>query len=201
MAKKKLTLSAEAERLLEDCLIACQDHGRSVGVDGANPERADTHIRRQLRKLAVEAQNKTLAALRQHMLAREEEVVDLVNQRYQLSEALRRVLVADGILHADARPNGPELIAAAEDHLRAAAENPVLPPPPLSDSDKNNFATLRRAEAAGHLALVSAIRKADRKPVALVCAMHTEGDFIRPVPLAVMIEGNPFEDFEDPTRT
>lgn len=72
-------------------------------------------------------------------------------------------------------------------------------PPPLANSDNANFATLRRAEANGDLALVSAIRKADQKPVALVCAMQIEGDFIRPMPLAVLIEGNPFEDFEDPT--
>jgi hypothetical protein len=50
------------------------------------------------------------------------------------------------------------------------------------------------------LALVSAIRTADQQPVALVCAMQTNDDeTITPVPIAVMVEGNPFDLFEDPT--
>jgi hypothetical protein len=73
-------------------------------------------------------------------------------------------------------------------------------PPPLTEGYKANFATLQRADANGDLALISAVRKKDRKPVALVCAMHAnEDDTLTPVPLAVMCEGNPFEDFEDPT--
>jgi len=70
----------------------------------------------------------------------------------------------------------------------------------LTETDKTNFASLQRACEDGDLALVSAIRKADQKPVALVCAMQVnEDETITPVPYAVMIEGNPFEDFEDPT--
>jgi hypothetical protein len=69
----------------------------------------------------------------------------------------------------------------------------------LSEADKANFATLQRAESMGDLALVSAIRKSDGKAVALLCAMSRTEEGIMPMPLAVMIEGNPFEDFEDPT--
>ena len=73
-------------------------------------------------------------------------------------------------------------------------------PPKLRKGDKMNFETLQRALMNGDVALVSAIRKADRKPVALVCAMETnEDDTITPMPLAVMIEGNPFDLFQDPT--
>ena len=73
-------------------------------------------------------------------------------------------------------------------------------PPALADSHRENFKTLRRAANNSDIALVSAIRKADRKPVALVCAMQVNEDkTITPVPLAVMCEGNPFEDFDDPT--
>ena len=72
-------------------------------------------------------------------------------------------------------------------------------PPPLGAGDKANFSTLLRATANQDLALVSAIRKKDKKPVALVCAMAREGETIMPMPLAVIIEGNPFDDFEDPT--
>lgn len=73
-------------------------------------------------------------------------------------------------------------------------------PPELRPGYKRNFQTLLRAAGYADLALVSAIRKSDQKPVALVCAMQTNGDqTITPVPLAVMCEGNPFDDFEDPT--
>jgi hypothetical protein len=73
-------------------------------------------------------------------------------------------------------------------------------PPALLPGYRENFNTLLRAAGQGDLALVSAIRKADQKPVALVCAMQcNEGDTITPVPFAVMVEGNPFELFEDPT--
>ena len=75
-------------------------------------------------------------------------------------------------------------------------------PPQLNPSDKANFKTLCRAFEDGRVAVISAIRKADQKPVALVCAMgvdESDGALI-PSPLAVMIEGNPFEDFEDPTE-
>ena len=72
-------------------------------------------------------------------------------------------------------------------------------PPPLAEGDHANFSTLLRASANRDLALVSAIRKKDKKPVALVCAMSRDGEWIMPMPLAVMIEGDPFEDFDDPT--
>ncbi len=64
----------------------------------------------------------------------------------------------------------------------------------------NNFNTMMAAAGNGDLALVSAIRKADNKPVALVCAMRRNADgSVTPVPFAVMVEGNPFDLFEDPT--
>ena len=73
-------------------------------------------------------------------------------------------------------------------------------PPPLLEGYKANFETLKRAAECDHLALASAIRVSDQQPVALVCAMNlNDDDTITPVPLAVMVEGNPFELFEDPT--
>lgn len=76
-----------------------------------------------------------------------------------------------------------------------------IKPPPLEEGYKRNFALLREAHNDGNLALVSAIRKSDKMPVALVCAMsHNEDDdSFTPVPIAVMIDGNPFDLFEDPT--
>lgn len=72
-----------------------------------------------------------------------------------------------------------------------------ITPPKLRQGDQQNFNTLLRAADDGALALVSAIRKADQRPVALVCAMQqNEDDTITPVPFAVMVEGNPFELFE-----
>ena len=72
--------------------------------------------------------------------------------------------------------------------------------PRLRKGDRANFQTLLRAADDGALALVSTIRKADQQPVALVCAMQQNPDeTITPVPFAVMVEGNPFELFGDPT--
>jgi hypothetical protein len=77
---------------------------------------------------------------------------------------------------------------------------PIPRPPALTEGYTHNFDTLKRAGRNGDLALVSAIRKADQAPVALVWAMQqNDDDTITPVPFAVMCEGNPFEDFEDPT--
>jgi hypothetical protein len=75
-------------------------------------------------------------------------------------------------------------------------------PPKLADAYKANFETLETACHRGDLALVSIVRKADQKGVAAVCAMSTRPDdeYITPVPLAVMVEGNPYELFEDPTQ-
>jgi len=73
-------------------------------------------------------------------------------------------------------------------------------PPKLRKGDRANFQTLLRAAGDGALALVSAIRKADQQPVALVCAMqHNPDDTITPVPFAVLVEGNPFDLYDDPT--
>jgi hypothetical protein len=75
-----------------------------------------------------------------------------------------------------------------------------MKPKRLTDGHKANFTTLKRAFTNGDLALVSAIRKADQKSVALVCAMQTNEDgTITPMPLAEMVNGNPFELYEDPT--
>ena len=75
-----------------------------------------------------------------------------------------------------------------------------MKPTRLRQGDQMNFETLLRAANDGALALVSAIRKSDQQSVALVCAMQTnDDDTITPVPFAVMVEGNPFDLFEDPT--
>jgi hypothetical protein len=71
----------------------------------------------------------------------------------------------------------------------------------LRESDKSNFSTLLKAAANNALALVSTVRKSDGAQVALVCAMTKLDDgCIVPSPLAVMVEGNPYELFEDPTQ-
>jgi hypothetical protein len=72
-------------------------------------------------------------------------------------------------------------------------------PPRLLEGYIANFDTLKAAGRNNDLALVSAIRKADNKPVALVCAMNVTKDEFRPLPIAVMVEGNPYELFHDPT--
>lgn len=75
----------------------------------------------------------------------------------------------------------------------------LLKPPQILPGYKANYATMLKANENGDLALVSAIRKSDGAPVALVCAMSHDKTHFRPAPLAVMVEGNPYELFEDPT--
>ena len=70
----------------------------------------------------------------------------------------------------------------------------------LREGDSANFGTLQKAFENGDSALISAVRKSDGADVALVCAMGRSPDGqITLAPLAVMIEGDPYELFEDPT--
>jgi len=73
-------------------------------------------------------------------------------------------------------------------------------PPPITDGYRHNFETLLKASRNDDLCLVSAIRAKDQAPVALVCAHFVdEGGMHQIVPIAQMIEGNPYELYEDPT--
>lgn len=73
-------------------------------------------------------------------------------------------------------------------------------PPRLEIHQSANFNTMLRAADAGDLALVSAVRKSNQEPVALICAMQQNEDgTITPMPFAELISGNPFETYEDPT--
>ena len=68
----------------------------------------------------------------------------------------------------------------------------------LRQGDKSNFHTLERAMEAGRACLMDARRKSDGKSVALICALNQSEGQYEFVPLAVMIEGNPYELFEPP---
>ncbi len=69
----------------------------------------------------------------------------------------------------------------------------------LRKSDKKNFATLSRAFRQGHVALVDVLRLKDRKKIAAVCAMaHNADGTITMIPLATLVEGNPFEELAPP---
>jgi hypothetical protein len=108
--------------------------------------------------------------------------------------------------HCDEQPETEEheetlaqLIAAAVN----ASPFPVIvdtsPPPKIAEGYGTSFNTMLRAAAGGNLALVSA-RYNDGRPAVLVCAMQTNPDkTITPVPFAIMVDGNPFEMFQDPT--
>jgi len=105
---------------------------------------------------------------------------------------------------ADRIQHGPAYLVAwlAEevDKLNDTTTPQPITPGPLSEGDKANFETLQKAMDNRDVVLVSAIRKADGKQVGLVCALnHNDDETISPAPLAVMIEGNPYEDFLDPT--
>lgn len=69
--------------------------------------------------------------------------------------------------------------------------------PALSDGYAANFETLLRAGVNRDLALLSCIRKSDNAPVAMVVAVNWDEDAVvwRFAPLAVLCEGNPFDDY------
>lgn len=68
----------------------------------------------------------------------------------------------------------------------------------LSEADRKNFETLQRAMQNGDLALLEAIRRSDGKKVALVVGLSQQGEEVLIYPFAVMVEGNPYEDFISP---
>lgn len=70
----------------------------------------------------------------------------------------------------------------------------------LRKGDKANYDTLLRAAINGDLALVDLRRKSDGKSVAGLCAIGVDGGEFEIIPLAIMIEGNPFELFDPPDR-
>jgi hypothetical protein len=74
-------------------------------------------------------------------------------------------------------------------------------PPALSEMDRANFEQIKAACLAGRLALLSSVRRRDGAHVALVCAMNVDksAGVFRPIPLAEMLEVNPYVIYEDPT--
>jgi hypothetical protein len=93
---------------------------------------------------------------------------------------------------------------AGLDTARAALEaRPAADKPgPLADGYKANFATLLKAVKAGAVCLMSARRQVDGGAAALVCAVNRpegpDGPFDL-VPLAALIDGDPYAIYEDPT--
>ena len=81
-----------------------------------------------------------------------------------------------------------------------ATAGPPPSPPTLEDWVRTNFETLRRAFHNGDVALVSAIRKSDNKPFALISIMEFVDGVFRVTPIAAMLDCDPFETFYDPTK-
>jgi Family of unknown function (DUF6117) len=79
--------------------------------------------------------------------------------------------------------------------MAKAANTTTSVPPALTDGYKANFDTLLQAGVDRNLAMISCIRKVDNVPVAMVVAIHREGEDFQITPLAVMCEGNPYEDY------
>ena len=70
----------------------------------------------------------------------------------------------------------------------------------LTKGHRTNFDMMSTAANAGDLGLVSSRRVADGQDVALVCAIQIDEDgSIMLIPFAEMINGDPFEIYQDPT--
>lgn len=63
----------------------------------------------------------------------------------------------------------------------------------LNKTHQQNFDTLARAFALGHVALMECTDAATGKPVAVLCAVERHGDEVEMKPFAKMFEGNPYE--------
>jgi len=69
----------------------------------------------------------------------------------------------------------------------------------ILDHHKENFDTLIRAVKSGDVCLLDVERKSDNKSVAALCAVNYEdNDEVSFVPLAIMVEGNPYEMYAPP---
>jgi len=67
--------------------------------------------------------------------------------------------------------------------------------------DRENFNTLLRAAKGNNLCLMEATRKSDGKQVSLICAVNVVDEKYEMVPLAVMVDDNPYEIFAPPTTS
>lgn len=71
--------------------------------------------------------------------------------------------------------------------------------PRLTDGQRANFETLKRAAEHGRLALVSMRWAATGEPVAVIVAVSDNGDgTMMPVPLAAQFAGDPYVELEAP---
>lgn len=69
----------------------------------------------------------------------------------------------------------------------------------LRRGDRANFNTLVKASDDGQLALMEMRRRSDGAVVAGICAVYVDEDNnYNFVPLATMVEGNPYELFDPP---
>lgn len=68
----------------------------------------------------------------------------------------------------------------------------------LGEGGRLNFDNIRLAAKVDRLALLECRRIADGQMVAVVCAVNPNDGEMEFVPLAVMVEGNPYELFEPP---
>lgn len=68
--------------------------------------------------------------------------------------------------------------------------------------DGDNFDTLRAAIKADRACIMRCKRRSDGKFVTLICALnyHRVEDEYETVPLAVLVDGNPYEDYDPPTN-
>lgn len=70
----------------------------------------------------------------------------------------------------------------------------------LTDVERANFETLLQAAGNGDLALLQTRENATGNAVALVCAVNRSAEAYFMLPIAVMIEGDPFELYADPAE-
>ena len=68
----------------------------------------------------------------------------------------------------------------------------------LALRDRSNFDILSQAFQHGHVALMEVQRVSDSSTVAAICAVEYDGQDHLFTPFAILLEGNPFRDFNPP---
>lgn len=64
----------------------------------------------------------------------------------------------------------------------------------LQPGHVKNFETMKRAGAAGNLALMECVDKATGNYVATICMVHMDGDEFVFTPVAKLFDGNPYDE-------
>lgn len=131
-------------------------------------------------------------------------IIRIVDEEFERDSFCRQAYM-EGRRESDSFPLGTDIDRAIwaelrsiwSDDLRASSENSKQPVP-ISEGMKTNFATVQAAATNGDLMLVSAIRVTGEDAVLLCAANRLSDGSVASVPLAEMIQTDPYRTYLPP---